>query len=78
MNVLHIDSSILGENSASRALTARIVARLRRDNPGAAVTYRDLAAEELPHFSARSLQGQANEAERNARTLAEFRQRTRW
>jgi FMN-dependent NADH-azoreductase len=45
------------------------VARVRRENPGATVTYRDLAAQELPHFSGRSLQG---EAERNARTLAEF------
>jgi FMN-dependent NADH-azoreductase len=57
MNVLQIDSSILGDHSASRALTAQTV------------TYRDLAAQELPHFSGRSLQG---EAERNARTLAEF------
>ena len=72
MNVLHIDSSILGEQSASRVLTAEIVARLRRENPGAAVTYRDLAAQELPHFSGRSLQGVAGEAERNAQTLAEF------
>jgi FMN-dependent NADH-azoreductase len=72
MNVLHIDSSILGDNSASRLLTAQAVARLRRESPGVAVTYRDLAAQELPHFSGRSLQGQAGEAERNAQTLAEF------
>jgi FMN-dependent NADH-azoreductase len=72
MNVLQIDSSILGDHSASRALTAQIVARVRRENPGATVTYRDLAAQELPHFSGRSLQGEAGEAERNARTLAEF------
>lgn len=72
MNVLQIDSSILGDHSASRVLTAEIVARLRRENPGATVTYRDLAAQELPHFSGRSLQGEAGEAERNARTLAEF------
>jgi FMN-dependent NADH-azoreductase len=72
MNVLQIDSSILGDHSASRVLTAEIVARLRRENPGATVTYRDLAAQELPHFSGRSLQGEAGEAERNTRTLAEF------
>jgi FMN-dependent NADH-azoreductase len=71
MNVLQIDSSILGDHSASRVLTAEIVARLRRENPGT-VTYRDLAAQELPHFSGRSLQGEAGEAERNTRTLAEF------
>jgi FMN-dependent NADH-azoreductase len=33
MNVLQIDSSILGDHSASRALTAQIVARVRRENP---------------------------------------------
>ena len=29
MNVLHVDSSILGDASASRALTGEIVRRLR-------------------------------------------------
>ena len=57
MNILHIDSSILGQDSASRELGAAIVARLRRESPGAEVTYRDLAAQPLPHLSAGSLAG---------------------
>ncbi|HJR11855.1 MAG TPA: NAD(P)H-dependent oxidoreductase [Rhodanobacteraceae bacterium] len=51
MKLLHIDSSVLGENSASRSLTAAIVARLRTEHPGMEVTRRDLAAQTLPHFA---------------------------
>src|SRR5690348_18485747 len=51
MNLLHIDSSVLGENSASRALSAAIVARLRAEHPGLHTSYRDLAAQSLPHFT---------------------------
>lgn len=51
MNILHLDSSILGEGSASRTLSAAIVDQLVRDEPGAEVTYRDLAAAPLPHLT---------------------------
>lgn len=57
MNVLHIDSSILGQDSATRELSAAIVARLRHEAPQARVTYRDLAATPIPHLSAGSLAG---------------------
>ena len=74
MKLLHIDSSILADNSASRALTRAIVNRLRKDRPDADVTYVDLAAEELPHFSGRSLaQQNADETVRNVRALEEFK-----
>jgi FMN-dependent NADH-azoreductase len=73
MKVLHIDSSILGGASASRALTREIVARLKASHPQAEVTYLDLAAEELPHLSQRSLgQSDEREAARNARALEQF------
>ena len=51
MTLLHIDSSILGDNSVSRVISAAVVARLRETTPGAAVVYRDLALEPLPHLS---------------------------
>lgn len=51
MKLLHIDSSALGNHSVSRGLTAAIVAELVREQPGAEVTYRDLAAQPLPHWS---------------------------
>lgn len=52
MNILHIDSSILGEHSVSRQLSAAITARLQAATPGASVHYRDLAAQPLPQFTA--------------------------
>jgi len=73
MKVLHIDSSILGEGSASRALTREIVGRLRAEHPDASVTYLDLAAEALPHLSGKSLaRSDETEAARNAAALEEF------
>lgn len=54
MQVLHLDSSILGDASASRILTAAIVDELRRDNPGATVIHRDLAVEAIPTWTAPS------------------------
>ncbi len=52
MNILHIDSSIQGEQSVTRSLSSAIVAHLRDRNPGARVAYRDVAAAPLPQFSA--------------------------
>ncbi len=51
MKLLHIDLSILGAHSVSRPIGAAVVDRLRRQSPDLAVTYRDLAAAPLPHFS---------------------------
>jgi len=51
MKILHVDSSILGGHSVSRQLSADIVARLKAAHPEAEVTYRDLAANPLPHLS---------------------------
>ena len=71
MNLLHIDSSVLGENSASRALGAAVVARLRAEHPGLQVAYRDLAAQSLPHFTP-MLATSDPCARRNAEVLDEF------
>jgi FMN-dependent NADH-azoreductase len=51
MKLLHLDSSILGDNSASREVSAAIVARLLQADPSLDVTYRDLAADPVPHLS---------------------------
>ena len=74
MNVLHLDSSVLGPDSASRALTAAIVARVLRDAPNADVLHRDLAgAHALPHLDAASLaKSDPTEAARSARAMEEF------
>ncbi|WP_455566018.1 FMN-dependent NADH-azoreductase [Novosphingobium panipatense] len=51
MKLLHIDSSITGENSASRAVSGAIVAALRAADPSLEVVHRDLVAEPLPHLT---------------------------
>ena len=51
MHILHLDSSPLGGHSVSRELSAAVVTQLGRDSPGAQVTYRDLAADPLPHWT---------------------------
>ncbi|HSS06209.1 MAG TPA: NAD(P)H-dependent oxidoreductase, partial [Rhodanobacteraceae bacterium] len=51
MKLLHIDSSALGAYSVSRELTAAIVDAWKRRAPGLEVTYRDLAANPLPHWT---------------------------
>lgn len=76
MKLLHIDSSILGENAASRPLTAAIVKRLKSEIPGLDVAYRDLAAEPLPHLTLAHMPGgedtpSPDQAE-SLKTLEEF------
>ena len=55
MNLLHIDSSILGLNSVSRTLSADIVAAERHRFPDVEITYRDLATKPVGHLSASHL-----------------------
>jgi FMN-dependent NADH-azoreductase len=43
MKLLHIDSSILGTQSATRELGAAIVGKWQRENPRSQVRYLDLA-----------------------------------
>ena len=51
MKLLHLDSSITGQNSVSRTLTAEIVAAQVARHPGIEVIYRDLANEPAMHLS---------------------------
>jgi FMN-dependent NADH-azoreductase len=64
MNLLHIDSSITGEQSVSRRLTARIVEGLQKSSPETITTYRDLAKKPLPHHAL------AHEAEHDRAAVA--------
>lgn len=83
MKLLHIDSSILGDNSASRQLSRQVVDAWQAAEPSVVVTYRDLAADAISHFSSTTLVAagttaelrdavQQHEAELSASTLAEF------
>jgi FMN-dependent NADH-azoreductase len=51
VTILHIDASINGDNSASRAISRSIVEQLKNAQWGEEVVYRDLAAEPLPHLT---------------------------
>jgi FMN-dependent NADH-azoreductase len=51
-HLLHLDSSVRGSASISRELTARAADRWRKAHPGGTVTYRDLAADPVPHLDA--------------------------
>jgi FMN-dependent NADH-azoreductase len=53
MTILKIDSSITGEASVSRQLTAATVDQLLRQRPDAQVVRRDLAANPLAHLTER-------------------------
>lgn len=63
MNLLHIDSSILGEKSASRAVSREIVSRWREAIPELQVSYLDLATTPLAHL------GSAESTERDPASL---------
>jgi FMN-dependent NADH-azoreductase len=51
MKLLHIDSSVLGPHSVSRQVSSAIVERLRQQNPGLEIVYRDLSSTPLSHLS---------------------------
>ncbi|MBM3104297.1 FMN-dependent NADH-azoreductase [Pseudomonas sp. P66] len=85
MKLLHIDSSILGDNSASRQLSREVVNAWKAADPALEVVYRDLAADAISHFSAATLvaagtpeamrdAAQQHEARLSSETLQEFLQ----
>ncbi|GFM63558.1 FMN-dependent NADH-azoreductase [Pseudomonas capsici] len=63
MKVLHIDSSILGDHSASRQLSRSVVQAYQATHVDSQVIYRDLASDALSHFSAATLAAAGTPAE---------------
>jgi FMN-dependent NADH-azoreductase len=51
VTILHIDSSISGEQSASRAISRSILDQLTIERGGDHIVYRDLAADPIPHLT---------------------------
>ncbi|WP_028534659.1 FMN-dependent NADH-azoreductase [Paludibacterium yongneupense] len=77
MKLLHIDSSILGDNSVSRQLSASVVAAVAARHPGLTIIHRDLGRDPIAHLSAEIL-GAAftpeqdwNETQRRERELTD-------
>jgi FMN-dependent NADH-azoreductase len=52
MHLLHVDSSIQGDRSTSRKLSARAADVWRTAHPRGTVTYRDLGSNPVPHLDA--------------------------
>jgi FMN-dependent NADH-azoreductase len=50
-HLLHLDSSLLGDRSVTRKLSARAADAWRAAHPGGTVTYRDLGSDPLPHVT---------------------------
>lgn len=70
-HLLHIDSSVQGENSTSRRLTARAAAAWRAAHPEGTVTYRDLGNHPLPHLTPATVHaGMVPEADRTPEQAA--------
>lgn len=74
--VLVLNSSVLGEASASRRLVATAVAALRQADPSIQVIDRDLASDPIPHLgadAAAAIRGAepANAVQAAARTLSD-------
>jgi FMN-dependent NADH-azoreductase len=72
MKLLHIDSSILGENSASRTVSREIVAQWKKAVPGIEVEHLDLVANELPHLTGHHLAQMQIPESRDAQILSDF------
>jgi FMN-dependent NADH-azoreductase len=83
MKLLHLDSSVLGEHSVSRALSAAVVARLKAADPTLEINYHDLAAKPIAHLSgaylaaaggapAAEIPGLAEDVEQGRAALADF------
>ncbi|KUL52974.1 MULTISPECIES: FMN-dependent NADH-azoreductase [unclassified Streptomyces] len=71
--LLHIDTSINGDNSHSRAVTAAFRATWEREHPEGTVIYRDLDADPLPHLRADAFYaGFTDPADRTAEERAAF------
>jgi FMN-dependent NADH-azoreductase len=51
MQILHLDSSVLGDASASRRLSSDIVWEFQQQRPSVHVVYRDLAKDDIPHLT---------------------------
>ncbi len=73
MNILHIQAGIFGDQSVSRQLSDKIVARLTAQNSSAQVTVRDLINTPINHLDAEILlAGGSAEADRSERQKSEL------
>jgi FMN-dependent NADH-azoreductase len=74
-NILVLNSSVLGDGSASKILVEEALQRLLKANPGATVIHRDLGREPVPHLTTATVAGirgvPATDAELATRALSD-------
>jgi FMN-dependent NADH-azoreductase len=74
-NILVLNSSVLGDGSASKILVEEAVQRLLKASPGATVIHRDLGSEPVPHLTTATVAGvrgvPATDAELATRALSD-------
>jgi FMN-dependent NADH-azoreductase len=75
INILILNSSVLGDGSASKILVEEALQRLLKANPGATVIHRDLGSEPVPHLTTATVAGirgvPATDAELATRALSD-------
>jgi FMN-dependent NADH-azoreductase len=73
MKLLHIDSSITGDKSISRQLTADIVEKLTDEQPDLDVTYYNLDSKPFAYLSSHAFNSEAEQQE-GQRALKDFKE----
>lgn len=63
MNILHISSSIFGDNGKSSELAQHFLEQMSARHPDASVTVRDLAKDPVPHLDAETFQANITAAD---------------
>lgn len=71
MKLLHLDASSLGQHSVSRELSAAIVDQLAEESPSLEISYRDLTAQPLPHWTP-VLEAESAAAQLGQKVMDEF------
>lgn len=63
MNLLHISSSLFGDQGKSSQLAQHFISRWREQYPDSRITVRDLAADPIPHLDSATLQANLTPAD---------------
>jgi FMN-dependent NADH-azoreductase len=69
MNILHVDSGILGPASVTRRLSAAAVAQWRAQHPEGSIVYRDLVSDPIDHLTGDFLAAQKIDASQRSTAM---------
>ena len=66
MNLLHISSSLFGEQGKSSTLATHFIEQFKQQHPNARITQRDLAASPIPHLDAATFHANLTPADKRS------------